>query len=352
MVVLIFIVGIVLVRLVKRPASGGSGSDKEFGLYTANLDGSDMKLLISDSYRQMTHARVSPDKKWVVFTRFNKIGKDGCATEAENNYDKRGEQYEKTEILLMRLDGSDLRVLIPAQKGKAAANSYWTPDGKGLIYIYGDGRKSRASHLIFDEDMEIKSNTEIPTPNYLAVVDPQWGKDSSGSDRIVFPAHNLQTGKRGLWWVKPDGSSLEQLTWPKLQDNDPKFSPDGTKIAFMRRVKEGLHWHSMILDLKTRKEKDLSAGYFPEGILVGADGMPEWSSDGRLLVLWHVFPDLKNKRAKSVLHTIKPDGTGRKEIPLPEGYNYQMPVFFPGEGSGKDARIIFSTRKIGHSGKK
>ncbi len=338
-VILIFVVGIVFVNLAGRLAPDGSGCDKEFGLYTANLDGSGMKLLISDSWRQMSHARVSPDKQWIAFSRYNRIGRDGCAIPSPGNYPTEGEGYAETEILLMRLDGSDLRVLVPPKGGEAAVNSYWTQEG-GLIYMC---KQAKICHLTFGDDMEVKSNTEIPIPDYLAPVDPYWGKDFAGNERIVFPAYNRQTKKKGLWWVKPDGSSLEQLTWPELQDNDPKISPDGSKIAFMRKIKEGLHWHSMILDLETREETDLSAGYFPEDILVGVDAMPEWSSDGELLIFWHLY--IVNQRQETSLQTIKPDGTGRKKIPLPEGNVYGIAAFFPGEGSDDNTRIIFSAHK-------
>lgn len=85
---------------------------KNLELYTANLDGSNMRLLISDSYRQMTHARISSDKQWIAFTRYNNIGKDGCASENECNYDESNEQYKGTEIVLMRIDGSDARTIV------------------------------------------------------------------------------------------------------------------------------------------------------------------------------------------------------------------------------------------------
>ncbi len=342
-VILILMAGIVLISLAGKPASDGSDCDKEYSLYTANLDGSEMKPVITNSYQQMSHARVSLDKKWITFTRFNNIGKDGCASEAPSNYDIVRKQYIGTEIMLMRIDGSGLRALVPSKKGRAAANSYWTPDGKGLVYIYNDGKKSRINHIIFDGNMEIKSETEIPLPDYIQAADPQWGKDSSGNDWIVFPAHNTQTNTRGLWWVKPDGSSLEQLTWPELQDNDPKISPDGSKVAFMRKVKEGFHWHSMILDLETREETDISAGYFPEDILAGVDAMPEWSSDGELLIFWHIY--ISKQRQETSLHTIRPDGSGRKKIPLPEGNVYGIVAFFPDEGSDDDTRIIFFAHK-------
>jgi hypothetical protein len=50
-----------------------------FGIYISTLDGENRKMIISDHYREMNHVRVSPDKKWITFTRFNKRGPKGFA---------------------------------------------------------------------------------------------------------------------------------------------------------------------------------------------------------------------------------------------------------------------------------
>ena len=76
--------------------------------------------------------------------------------------------------------------------------------------------------------------------------------------------------------------------------------------------------------------------------MLPVDGVPEWSSDGRRLIYWHA--NLKELK-KSGLYTMDPDGRDRRRIPLPGGHFYTMPAFFPGEGSGDSARIIFSAQK-------
>jgi len=146
--------------------------------------------------------------------------------------------------------------------------------------------------------------------------------------------------------MNADGTNARQLTHPVIPesakkfslppgDADPKFSPDGTKVALMRHI--GIaDWHIIIVDVKTGQERDISKG-------VTCDAMPEWSSDGKLLIFWSA--DQKNLN-KTELYTIRPDGTERKKIPLPPGYIYSMPAFFPGEGSGEKARIIFSAKKV------
>lgn len=344
-VILIIIVGIVLIRFVKKPAPDGSDCGKEFGLYTATLDGNNMKPLIIDPYRQMTHARISLDKEWIAFTRYNNIGKDGCATEGQDNYDEPNEQYKGTEIVLMGIDGSDARTIVPHEKDKISANSYWVPDGKGLIYVSAPNEKGmpQINHIIFDDNMEIRSSSKIPIPENIIPTDPHWK-----GDWVVFPATDPVTRTRGIWRIKYNGEGLEQLTWPKTKvpigDNDPKLSPDGSKVAFLRQVKEGAFFHAVIVDVNTKEEKDLSEGYLPEDVRAAFDGPPEWSSDGALLIFPHILVD--KEKALSELHIIKPDGSGRGRVPLPREYVYFHTAFFPGEGSDENTRIIFSATKI------
>ena len=92
------------------------------------------------------------------------------------------------------------------------------------------------------------------------------------------------------------------------------------------------------MDIKTGVEKNLS-----EPGNKNLDAMPEWSSDGKLLIFWHL--NFKHV-GKSGVYTIRPDGRERRKVPLPKGYYYMMPSFFPGTGSGKEAKIIVAARKF------
>ncbi len=353
--IILIIVTTALVALInghfKKAVCESNLNSEVFGIYTATLYGKNMKPLITNSWQQMTHARVSPDKKWVTFTRYTNRGKDGCATENEANYERKGQQYLGTEVLIMRIDGTDVRTLIPHQKDKTAANSYWTPDGKGLIYVSAPNEKGRSqiNHIILDDNMRVKEITKLPIPDHIIPTDPHWV-----GEWVVFPAMDIRKRKRGIWRMRYDGSGLELLAQtPKkaeMQDNDPKLSPDASKVAFMRKMKEGPFFHVVVVDVNTKEERDFSSGYLPQETRAAADFPPEWSSDGKLLIFSHILAD--EKKAVSEMHTIKPDGTGRKRVPLPRNYVYFHTSFFPGEGSGKEARIIFSTRKIGTSDKK
>lgn len=310
-----------------------------FGIYTSTVDGRDMKMIISDPYRQMTHARISPDKQWITFTRFNKRGRNGLAEE-------RNRIYMETEIMIVRMDGTDLQSIVLPRQRIVSANSYWMPDGKGLIFVTNDNSKGvKELHHI---DIATRKITRVPVPEHLSPSDPH-----PLGDQIVFPSYDEKNKKNVLWMMKKDGTESRQVTDPVVPptektgektlhswqygDFDPKISPDGSKIAFWRHLPGGkLNWHMFVLDLKTGQEKDVSP-------VQTFDAMPEWSSDGKLLTFFHITPkDIQ----KTGLYVVRTDGTGRKKIPLPIAYLYSQPSFVPGEGSGSDARIIFSAKKI------
>ena len=284
----------------------------------------------------------------------------------------------ETEIMAVRLDGSGLKAIVPARKRIANANGYWTADGREILYMSQENEERRTRIRAIDPGSgEKRMITPVePIPDALSMADPH-----GSADRIVFAVqtpYELDRISR-LWTMGLDGSAPAPLTnmWiePERDDGvlrrrggpiqrlldyrrrlktstrsarmmggkrsftnlrlvgdyDPKFSPDGSKVAFMRHF-GNKNFHIMIIDVETREERDLSMG-------IAIDATPEWSSDGSRLIFWRV--DFSN-RENSGIWTALPDGTDRQRVPLPDGYIYSHPAFFPGEGSGPDARIVFS----------
>jgi Tol biopolymer transport system component len=314
-------------RLVSKEMPG------RFGIYVCNLNGDNLKVIATDSYREINHARVSPDHQWITFTRYNKRGLNGLAEEIGG--------YQNTEIMLMKLDGTKIMNLTTIREYPMAANGSWTPDGKSIVFV-GGSSTDKFSRL-YQVDVGTKAVMELPVLPGEYLADPHIvGK------QLIFTVRELKPITRNVIYIlKLDGSSPRKITSPKIHlsrppeppegDFDPKLSPDGSETAFMRH--DGKSWHIVVYNLNSGKERDLSL----EMDGGDADAVPEWSSDGKLLLFWHV--NLKNMR-KSGLYTMKPDGSERKQIPLPPGYFYTMPAFFPGDGSSPDVRIIFSAKKL------
>lgn len=304
---------------------------QSFGIFTSTLDGSNVRRVLSDPDREMNHARVSPDKNWITFTRYNKRGLFGGDAKEDNG-------YEESEIMLVRADGTNLQSLVPSRKGMVAANGYWTEDGSAILYVSNDNSQKRAQ--ISRIDVASRKISKVPLEGDLWASDPHLV-----GDKLAVSVLNEEKKNMSIWITDSSGRKSRQITFPSgtgidpatktpLGDFDPKISPDGSKLVAMRNM-GGHNWHAVVIDLKTGQERDIS----PDK---SVDGVPEWSSDSRKLIFW--YADTK-ELMNSGLYTMNPDGSNRQRIPLPRGFFYTMPAFFPGEGSGPSARIIFSGHK-------
>jgi dipeptidyl aminopeptidase/acylaminoacyl peptidase len=322
-----------------------SGKEDVFGIRTANLNGDNVKTIYTDPYRQATHIRVSPDGQWIMFSRYNdKDPKEGLAMENIGGKN----HYENTELLLMRSDGSGLRTLVPPRKGIIAVNSNWTDDGKGFVFLSNDNKKRvpEIKRAYLNDEMEITRISTIKLPKHLVPVDPHLHKG-----RLVFPAVDLRDMVRGLWIANEDGSGARKLTTPRdpesgkivkhphSGDNDPRLSPDGSQVAFMRLMKGKGLWSIYTVNVATGVEKSITRRHLSP---VQFDAVPEWSGDGSKLIFWTV--DFKKIRFS--ITTTRPDGSQRNTV-FSKPYEFQQsPAFFPNSGSGPNARIAFGFRKV------
>ncbi len=224
-------------------------------------------------------------------------------------------------------------------------NSNWTDDGRGFVFVSTDNKKRipEIRRAFLSSSMEIIRFETIALPKHLIPVDPHLLKG-----KLVFPAIDLRNRVRGLWIANEDGSGLRRLTTPinpdsgdvvnhpPSGDNDPRFSPSGSKAAFMRLVEGHSLWQIYVVDVVTGKEVNLSSQYLSQ---YQFDAVPEWSGDGERLVFWTV--DLK--KLTFAITSMRPDGTRRATAPSDSDVFHQSPAFFPGTGSGPDSMIVFST---------
>ena len=115
------------------------------------------------------------------------------------------------------------------------------------------------------------------------LADPQVSPDGS---RVAFALTevDLDGGKRNtdLWLVPVAGGEPRRITSSPASDSRPRWSPDGTRIAFLSaRDGSSQVW---ALDLAGGEPRKLTS------LATGADGF-EWIDAKRLLVLAEVFPD-------------------------------------------------------------
>ncbi len=121
-------------------------------------------------------------------------------------------------------------------------------------------------------------------------VDDMWAMKRIGAydvspdgKTIAFAttSYNIETnkGNTDIWLIDSDGKNLRALKNSEVNENEPKFSPDGKSIAFTRG---GQIW---LCDLDGANEIQLTV-FYP-----GASGMV-WSPDGKkILFVSSVYPD-------------------------------------------------------------
>ena len=150
--------------------------------------------------------------------------------------------------------------------GISAGHVAFSNDGQWAAYVDYPGNALWRSRVDGSEKLRL-------TPEEMLVVQPRWSPDGS---RIAFTALSKGTPWR-MYTVKPSGGDAPE---PLLTENQsqlgPTWSPDGKSIIFgrilSREAKISLHQ----LDLMTHKVTDLP----------GSDNLwiPLWSRDGKYLL--------------------------------------------------------------------
>ncbi|MEQ1842334.1 MAG: hypothetical protein ABL994_18165, partial [Verrucomicrobiales bacterium] len=254
-----------------------------FCVWVSKIDGSDRALILSDPKRQITHTRVSPDGKWIVFTTYHDPGADGFAKEGGNS-------YANTEICLFQLGGTKIKTIAGPVPGEVNANASFSSDGKRIIFA--STRSGKGAGLYW-YDLETGLTAPVSTPSALhRLADPHEVRN-----KMVFTSHPGKDGElQGSWMMNGDGSEARQISFPKKfagtpperiaqGDYDPRLSPDGSRVSILRNV--GGAFHIVIVDVGSGVETDRTEPIFP-GRKDTAEGVAAWSSDGKLLVFRHI----------------------------------------------------------------
>ena len=114
--------------------------------------------------------------------------------------------------------------------------------------------------------------------------------------------------------VRPDGSVLAELTDNSRTDDQPSWSPDGSRIAFRSDRTNDVELFVMDADGENVKQLTDSAG---------EDWTPTWSPDGSLLAF------ASNRNGNWDLFVMRPDGTEIRQITDGGGQDHWLPAWSP-----------------------
>ncbi len=139
--------------------------------------------------------------------------------------------------------------------------------------------------------------TETDLFKFVWTADPRISPDGR---QVVYVRVTVNEKKDGydtaLWIVPTDGSEPPRPFTSGPADNSPRWSPDGTRLAFVRSVKKDGHGQPpQIYLLSTRGGEAAALTDLPEGA-----GEPLWSPDSRTIAFASSMndKDVKKWRAK------------------------------------------------------
>jgi Tol biopolymer transport system component len=168
---------------------------------------------------------------------------------------------------------------------------------------------------------------------------PAWSPDHT---RIAFIRVSRNGLSYTLWTMRANGTGARQLTHGTTVAEEPAWSPDGKTIVFRSSANGG-----RTLDLFTIP----AAGGIARNITrnpVGVGALnPDWSPNGKLIVFQRMK---RNSGAGTGLYTVRPDGTGLERLTVggvdpawsPDGK--KIAAAFPDAASGGQFEIYTLNR--------
>jgi Tol biopolymer transport system component len=172
----------------------------------------------------------SPDGKHVAFVRLTKSDTGG--TTAIDVIDTSSGQM--TQLTEGPLD------LTPA----------WSPSGNTIVFArISSGTTGIENARLFLVNAD-GSNVRPLGTSPIFGISPEWSSDGTRIAFVSFADHNgrscagdcVPDGE--IYTVNADGTRLTRLTRTKVDDEDPTWSPDGTRIAFTSGTELGRRGHA------------------------------------------------------------------------------------------------------------
>ena len=271
-------------------------------IYITELDGVTNLRRLTVNLHQDTFPAWSPDGKKLTFD--------------SNRLRVTGEHINISDLWVMDSDGAEQTLLF-----KRAGSSSWAPDNKNVVF---HASASGAGVPIKNDIGSALTDSDIFTLNIDDCIagacgalnitndsqhiddDPDWSPDGS---RIAFTSHSvLDTGQDSetaeIWTMNPDGSGRMPLTSNNEEERAPSWSPDGTKILYMCRalwLGSGTDFELCVMDVDSGNVVVLTNNTTP-------DLTPNWTPDGSKIIFHRQIGNFNQ------LHSMNSDGTNVQQL--------------------------------------
>jgi Tol biopolymer transport system component len=247
-----------------------------------------------------TDPRFAPDGRMIVFSENDRAA-------------------PKTELVLVQADGGGRRRLTRGTRFSYDQSAAWSPDGNWTAFTRGRAETFATDVLAVRRDGTGLRRLTQPRSGISAYESPEWLSDN----RTVVFARSSSDRDHDLYTADPSGGGLRKLTDNVLADRDPAWSPDGSQIVFVRALVTGGSRPHDNYELFVMRANGTGVRRLTRHRL--EDLAPAWSPDGSRIA----FVRRVDRRGLTALYTIRPDGTGQRRLTTRPGGFHSDPAWSP-----------------------
>lgn len=231
--------------------------EANYEIFTAQIDGSDIRRITYSSGIDELFASLSPDGTKIVYV---------------------GQRRDENKNLVysvdvMNSDGTAVSTIVQIQDRRVYEKPLWSTDGRYVAYSVGRLQSNGSTYWnIYVYDFQNEQNTMITKGDTTSNRYFSW---IPGKYEIVFDARMAETGTSGFVLMdilNPDEESLYFDS--KKEEVQPAVSPDGKFLAYMQL--DGRTGNIYVVDLTTKAVTQLTYGEFQ-------DLYPVWTPDGKAI---------------------------------------------------------------------
>jgi Tol biopolymer transport system component len=283
-------------------AGGKPGERGRPLVYRVRPDGSGVKRLAEGAF--IAGLDYSADGRKLVWSE------DTCPDEG----------YDCNTLFVANANGTGqhpLSATIPGAHTPHNISPSWYPAGRRIVFSanpYGSATDSKAALFVVSLD-ENGNATSTPTQwtdnagqafEWGAEVSPDGSKiafasDRDGDDEIYVMDANKPEGP---------GNSPVQLTDNPVRDMAPDWSPDGKRIVYESRRKDGIDWDVVVMNADGTFKKNLTRN-------PADDRLPAFSPNGKSIAFTRDTSDWRREVWK-----MRADGT--RQVRLTEGFELAL----------------------------